>query len=76
MICKTGLTHQERLNHNIQTWKQVLEMSGGKLALEKCNFYLAKWDFKPCGRPIIRDNEEVEVSISGESENTRISISQ
>ena len=72
MICKTGLTHQEQLNHDLQTWKQVLEMSGGKLALEKCNFYLAKWDFKPCGRPIIRDNEEVEVSISGESENTRI----
>ena len=47
-------------------------MSGGELSLEKCNFYLAKWDFKLCGRPIIWDNEEVEVSILGESENTRI----
>jgi hypothetical protein len=34
-------------------WKNILEMSGGKLAPQKCNFYHLGWDFLDSGKPVM-----------------------
>jgi Reverse transcriptase (RNA-dependent DNA polymerase) len=75
-------THHNTLNQNeglersmqrdFQTWKEILEMSGGKLAPEKCNFYIVKWNFAPTGRPIIENSAIEQLRIL----NTGVAIQQ
>jgi hypothetical protein len=32
-------------------WKELLELSGGELQLEKCFYYVLSWDFDGEGNP-------------------------
>lgn len=41
-----------RLQHDMITWKELLEASGGKLELTKCFYYILAWRFDHKGNPI------------------------
>ena len=43
----------QRLQHIAQTWEHLLHLSGGKLNLAKCSWFIVRWEWKQ-GRPIIR----------------------
>ena len=51
------------MQQDFQSWKEILEMSGGKLAPEKCNYYTVKWKFAPTGRPEIEDTNDDQLKI-------------
>jgi hypothetical protein len=42
-----------RLQKIAQTWEHLLHLSGGKLNLNKCSWYILKWDWNK-GRPTLR----------------------
>jgi hypothetical protein len=42
-----------RLEKVAQTWEHLLYLSGGKLNLAKCSWFIVKWEWKQ-GRPVIR----------------------
>ena len=42
-----------RLQNVAQTWGKLLFLSGGKLKLKKCSFFVLKWEWKS-GRPVLR----------------------
>ena len=42
-----------RLQHIAQTWEHLLYLSGGKLNLKKCSWYVLRWEWKN-GRPVLR----------------------
>ena len=42
-----------RLQSVAQTWEKLLFLSGGKLNLKKCSFFVLKWEWKS-GRPVFR----------------------
>jgi hypothetical protein len=42
-----------RLEHIAQTWEHLLFLSGGKLNLSKCSWFVLKWEWEK-GRPVIR----------------------
>lgn len=42
-----------RLQEMAQTWEKLLSLSGGKLNLNKCSWYILRWEWK-YGRPSIR----------------------
>ena len=46
---------EEQMKLDFQKWKDLLEMSGGSLAQEKCSFYKVKWDFHNSGKPEMED---------------------
>jgi hypothetical protein len=41
----------EKLRRDMILWRDLLEASGGKLALEKCFYYCLSWKFDGKGRP-------------------------
>jgi hypothetical protein len=43
----------EKLEHIAQTWEHLLFLSGGKLNLSKCSWFVIKWEWEK-GRPVIR----------------------
>jgi hypothetical protein len=44
---------EDLMQHDFKAWKDILEISGGKLAPEKCNFYTINWKFNSTGKPTI-----------------------
>ena len=42
-----------QLQEAAQTWERLLFLSGGKLNLSKCSWYILRWEWKN-GRPVIR----------------------
>ena len=42
-----------KLQRIAQTWEHLLSLSGGKLNLSKCSWYIIRWEWEK-GRPIIR----------------------
>ena len=46
---------EEKMKGDFQLWKDILEMSGGSLAQEKCSFYTVKWEFHNSGKPEMMD---------------------
>ena len=52
----------ERLQHVAQTWEHLLHLSGGKLNLSKCSWFVVKWEWKQ-GRPVIRPIQPVDRQI-------------
>ena len=42
-----------QLQEAAQTWEKLLSLSGGKLNLTKCSWYVVRWEWKN-GRPVIR----------------------
>ena len=52
----------ERLQHVAQTWEHLLHLSGGKLNLSKCSWFVVKWEWKQ-GRPVIRPIRPVDRQI-------------
>jgi hypothetical protein len=42
-----------RLEKVAQTWEHLLYLSGGKLNLAKCSWFIVRWEWKQ-GRPVIR----------------------
>ena len=58
------------MRHDFQRWKDILEMSGGSLAQEKCSFYKVTWDFHTSGKPEMYDGHQDVMCI----ENTELKI--
>jgi hypothetical protein len=47
-----SIVHQ--MDHNTQIWNDTLWISGGALALSKCQYHLMEWMFTITGKPILR----------------------
>jgi hypothetical protein len=48
-----------------QTWEHLLHLSGGKLNLAKCSWFIVRWEWKqgrPVIRPIVATDREVRIS--------------
>ncbi|KAI2497153.1 hypothetical protein MHU86_17356 [Fragilaria crotonensis] len=61
-----------RLEETAQTWEKLLSLSGGKLNLTKCSWYVLRWEWKN-GRPVIRKIQQDDPTIAltqGESTTT------
>jgi hypothetical protein len=52
-----------RLEFVAQSWEKLLSMSGGKLNLKKCTYFVLQWDWQH-GRPIIRKLLSADPSVS------------
>lgn len=52
----------QRLQQIVQTWEHLLHLSGGKLNLAKCFWFIVRWEWKQ-GRPIIRPTQAVDRDI-------------
>jgi hypothetical protein len=37
-----------RLEHIAQTWEHLLHLSGGKINLSKCSWFIVRWEWKTC----------------------------
>ena len=48
-------TLEDIMKHDFKQWKSILEVRGGSLAMEKCNFCTARWNFHNSGRPEMKD---------------------
>jgi hypothetical protein len=42
------------MQHDFTIWKNLLDMSGGVLSQQKCNFYILSWDFMKSGIPVAK----------------------
>ena len=65
-----------RLQHAAQTWERLLHLSGGKLNLSKCSWFILKWEWEK-GRPVISPIKPTDKSIHlyhGDDTDTRILI--
>ena len=60
-----------------QTWERLLFLSGGKLNLSKCSWYVLRWEWKN-GRPILRKIQQNDptVSLTQGDSNTPVTIQQ
>jgi endonuclease/exonuclease/phosphatase family metal-dependent hydrolase len=58
---------EEQMKQEFIQWKDILEMSGGSLAQEKCNYYTVTWKFHNSGRPEMDDTmkEAMHVTTTG-----------
>jgi hypothetical protein len=52
-----------QLQEVAQTWERLLFLSGGKLNLSKCSWYVLRWEWKQ-GRPVIRKIQPDDPTIS------------
>jgi hypothetical protein len=43
------------IQNDFTIWKSLLDMSGGALFQQKCNFYILSWDFTKTGIPIAKE---------------------
>jgi hypothetical protein len=66
-----------RLQEVAQTWEKLLSLSGGKLNLNKCSWYVLRWEWKN-GRPILRkiQSEDSTVALTQGDDSTPITIRQ
>jgi hypothetical protein len=50
--------HQDiilNMQNDFTIWKNLLNMSGGALSQQKCNFYILSWDIMKSGIPVAKD---------------------
>ena len=52
-----------RLQEVAQTWEHLLFLSGGKLNLSKCSWFVLRWEWKS-GRPILRKLQQHDPKLS------------
>jgi hypothetical protein len=66
-----------RLQEVAQTWEKLLSLSGGKLNLNKCSWYVLRWEWKN-GRPIHRkiQSEDPTVALTQGDDSTPITRRQ
>jgi hypothetical protein len=64
-----------RLQDVAQTWEKLLFLSGGKLNLNKCSWYVLRWEWKN-GRPTIRkiQSEDPVLSLTQGHDATKVPI--
>jgi hypothetical protein len=49
--------HQDiilNMQNDFNIWKNLLDMSGGALSQQKCNFYFLSWDVMKSGIPVAK----------------------
>jgi hypothetical protein len=63
---------EDLMQHELKAWKDILEMSGRKLAPDKCNFYTINWNFNSTGKAMIDSTQMLELKI----QNTEITLSR
>ena len=49
-----------QLQHDTQEWEKLLAMTGGKLELSKCFYYILQWKFDEEGKPTHTTKDELE----------------
>jgi hypothetical protein len=67
-----------QLQEVAQTWERLLSLSGGKLNLSKCSWYVLRWEWKQ-GRPVIRKIQAQDPTVSltqGDSLDPPVAIKQ
>ena len=52
----------KKLKHIAQTWEHLLFLSGGKLNLSKCSWYILRWEWEK-GRPLLRPIQPTDPTI-------------
>jgi hypothetical protein len=60
--------HQDiilNMQNDFTIWKNLLDMSGGALSQQKCNFYILSWDFMKSGIPVAKDTYIDHLSMGG-----------
>ena len=78
--CKDDLSYTDlisRLETVAQTWEKLLHLSGGKLNLKKCSYFVLRWEWQQ-GRPILRKilPSDPSVSLTQGQSTTRYAIRQ
>jgi hypothetical protein len=53
------------MQNDFTIWKNLLDMSGGALSQQKCNFYILSWDFTKSGIPISKETYIEHLSLQG-----------
>ena len=69
----------DRLQTIAQKWEHLLFLSGGKLNLKKCSWYILRWEWKqgrPVIRPIVPTDPVVQLKQGCSDETTQIRRSQ
>ncbi|KAI2503170.1 hypothetical protein MHU86_11273 [Fragilaria crotonensis] len=64
-----------RLEKIAQTWEHLLHLSGGKLNLAKCSWFIVRWEWtkgRPVIRPIAATDREVKIYHGTEKHNPSI----
>jgi hypothetical protein len=51
--------------HDFTIWKILLDMSGGALSQQKCNFYILCWDFMKSGVLVAKETYIEHLSLNG-----------
>jgi hypothetical protein len=64
-----------RLQEVAQTWEKLLSLSGGKLNLTKCSWYILRWEWTN-GRPFIQKihPDDPEIALTQGAKSTPITI--
>jgi hypothetical protein len=66
--CNSRAAHQDiilNMQNDFIIWKNLLDMSGGALSQQKCNFYILSWDFMKSGIPVAKDTYIDHLSMGG-----------
>jgi hypothetical protein len=53
------------MQHDFTIWKNLLDMSGGALSQQKCNFYILSWDFMKSRIPFAKETYIEQLSLNG-----------
>jgi hypothetical protein len=64
----SSAAHQDiilNMKNDFTIWKNLLDMSGGALSQQKCNFYILSWDFMKSGIPVAKDTYIDHLSMGG-----------
>jgi hypothetical protein len=48
------------LKKDAQSWERLLWTTGGRLALDKCKFYVAYWQFDETGQGLLMSNQDLQ----------------
>jgi hypothetical protein len=68
-------TMTRRMQHDAQTWNDLLWCTGGKLELNKCSFHALRFEFLPNGSPrVIADPPEEPILVKDSETNEMIPI--
>ena len=54
---KTKDTLEQAMQKSIRIWEELLNFTGGKLELSKCEYFLIKWGFDNKDKPFIENNK-------------------
>jgi hypothetical protein len=53
------------MQQDFTIWKNLLDMSGGALSQQKCNFYILSWEFFKFGIPFSKETSIEHLTLSG-----------